>query len=255
MSTPKSILLLVGGNQGLGFYAAQQLAATGTYHILLTSRSLSKARRAIEEIVSDDSYGKINKDDLEPLELDITNDDSIKAAAKHVTDTHGGKLDILLANAGIALPQAAAPDGTGPTLRELYTRHYDTNVFGLAVVVDTFLPLLQRGQGKRISFTSSGLGSLKLAMEEGPYSGEHYPVYRSTKSAVNMVMVHYARLLEKEGFVVSASDPGYCATNLNRYSGLKDPRDGCKALIISATGEKGRVHGRVVDDQGEMVPW
>jgi NAD(P)-dependent dehydrogenase (short-subunit alcohol dehydrogenase family) len=43
-------------------------------------------------------------------------------------------------------------------------------------------------------------------------------VYRSTKSALNMIMTQYAKTLEGQGFVVSASNPGYCATNLNAYS-------------------------------------
>jgi hypothetical protein len=72
--------------------------------------------------------------------------------------------------------------------------------------------------------------------------------------------------------VVSAADPGYCgiydschlgvdaadtrvATNLNYYHGLKDPRIGCKALIISATGAKEQVHALVVDDHGERLRW
>jgi NAD(P)-dependent dehydrogenase (short-subunit alcohol dehydrogenase family) len=78
--------------------------------------------------------------------------------------------------------------------------------------------------------------------------------YRSTKSALNMIMVQYAKQLEGEGFVVSASNPGYCATNLNAYSGLKDPREGAKALIRCATGAKEDVHCLMVNENG-TEPW
>ena len=78
--------------------------------------------------------------------------------------------------------------------------------------------------------------------------------YRSTKSALNMIMVQYAKQLEGEGFVVSASNPGYCATNLNAYSGLKDPREGANALIRCATGAKEDVHCLMVNETG-VEPW
>jgi NAD(P)-dependent dehydrogenase (short-subunit alcohol dehydrogenase family) len=59
-------------------------------------------------------------------------------------------------------------------------------------------------------FTSSGLASLEwAATSDGNYNGAMYRTYRSTKTALNMIMVSYARELEGEGFVVSASDPGY----------------------------------------------
>ncbi|KAK5156206.1 hypothetical protein LTS14_005093 [Recurvomyces mirabilis] len=252
----KMLVAITGANQGLGYYAAQQMASSGKYHVLVGSRDIDKANKAIEQMMSDDSY-KVDKADLEPLQIDVNEDESIKAAAKSVEDKHG-KLDILMLNAGIAGAQAASKNGIGPTLRELYQQHYDTNVFGAAVTVDAFLPLLRKSDEKRIGFTSSGLASLALAVDpsaHASYSAAMYPIYRSTKTAMNMTMAHYARLLETEGFIVSASDPGYCATNLNNHQGFKDPRDGCKALIIAATGPKEKVHARMVDDQGKAVPW
>ncbi|EMC99825.1 hypothetical protein BAUCODRAFT_145194 [Baudoinia panamericana UAMH 10762] len=256
-TTAKLLVLVTGANQGLGYYASQQLASTGKYHIFLGSRDLNKAHKAIQQLVADDSV-KVSEHDLEPIQINVTSDDSIKAAAKHVADKYG-YLDILMNNAGIAAQQAANADGTGPTLRELYHRHYDTNLFGAAVVTEAFLPLLKKSTtegGKRIAFTSSALSSLEWAATlDGEMSGANYPLYRSTKTAENMVMIHYARSLEAEGFVVSASDPGYCATNLNYYHGAKDPRQGAKALVIAATGVKEQIHGRVVDDESNAEPW
>lgn len=67
-------------------------------------------------------------------------------------------------------------------------------------------------------------------------------------------MLHYAQSLEEEGFIVSASDPGYCATNLNNNSGYKDPRDGAEALVRCITASKEDVHGAVVDETSKE-PW
>ncbi|KAK3071986.1 hypothetical protein LTR53_007652 [Teratosphaeriaceae sp. CCFEE 6253] len=231
----KPIVLITGANQGLGYYAAQQMASTG-YHVLVGSRDVKKAEKAIEQIIADDSV-KVSKENLAPIQIDVNSDDSIQQAAKTVQDKYG-KLDILMNNAGIALAQAASEDGRGPTLRELYQQKSSAP------------------GGKRISFTSSGLASLDWGAKEGMYSAAMYPIYRSTKTAMSMIVLHYAMTLENEAFVVSASDPGYCGTNLNGYAGFRDPRQGAVALLVKAAVDpKDKVHGKVIDDEGTVEPW
>ncbi|KAK5116586.1 hypothetical protein LTR85_009211 [Meristemomyces frigidus] len=255
MAASKTLVLITGANQGLGYYACQQMATTGKYHILIGSRDVSKAEKAIETLANDASV-KVDASNLEPIQIDVTSDDSIKAAAETVEKNHG-RLDILMNNAGIAGGQAVATDGSGPSLREIYRQHYDTNLFGAVQVTETFLPLMRKSTlpgGKRIAFTSSGLSSLQWASEDTQYSAANWPIYRSTKTALNMVMLYYVKSLEKEDFVVTASDPGYCATNLNGNSGLKDPRDGAKVLVRAAVEAKEKVHGHVVDEDGPE-PW
>jgi NAD(P)-dependent dehydrogenase (short-subunit alcohol dehydrogenase family) len=266
----KTLILITGANQGLGYYAAQQLASEGKYHVFVGSRDFSKAEKAIESLVADDSV-KVDANDLEPIQIDIDDDASIKAAAETI-DNKYHKLDILLNNAAIAFPEEEAFKAGGSTLREFYRRHYETNVFGTAAAAEAFIPLLRKGE-KRLAFTSSSVGSLHAATEENMVPGvslaisftircldkvlmcsQAYVVYRSTKSALNMIMVQYAKQLEGEGFIVSSSNPGYCATNLNAYSGLKDPREGAKALIRCATGAKEDVHCLMVNENG-TEPW
>lgn len=157
----KTLILITGANQGLGYYATQQLAATGKYHVLMGSRDLSKAEKAIQSLASDSSM-KVDGKDIEPLQIDVLDDSSIKAAVETV-EKKFGRLDVLLNNAGVLLAQEAGANGSGPSLRELYRQHYEVNVFGAAVTTDSFLPLLRKGKGKRIAFTSSGLSSLTLA--------------------------------------------------------------------------------------------
>ena len=212
------------------------------------SRDFSKAEKAIQTL-GDDTSIKANPKNVEPIQIDASSDESIQKAAETVEKKYG-HLDILMVNAGIAYAQG--------TTREHYQKVFDTNVFGAAVTVDAFLPLLRKSTnpgGKRIAFTSSGLSSLQWALDrEDNYSGANFPIYRSTKTAMNMIMIHYARLLESEGFVVSASDPGYCKTNMNANRGFKDPREGAKVLIKAATEAKEKVHGHIVDEDGPE-PW
>jgi NAD(P)-dependent dehydrogenase (short-subunit alcohol dehydrogenase family) len=164
----KTLILITGANQGLGYYAAQQLASEGKYHVLLGSRDFSKAEKAIESLVADDSI-KVDAENLEPVQIDIDDDASIKAAAETIENKYH-KLDILLNNAAIALPEEEAFKAGGSTLRDFYRRHYETNVFGTAAAAEAFIPLLRKGE-KRLAFTSSSVGSLHAATEENLVPG------------------------------------------------------------------------------------
>ena len=211
-------------------------------------RNLTKADKAIDDLIADSSH-KVSKADVTPLQIDVTNDQSIESAAKQVAKEYG-KLDMLLNNAGIATSQAATDT---QTLRQVYHEQFDTNVYGAAAVTEAFLPLLRKGSSKRIAFTSTGLSSLAKA-SDGSQPVDKFPIYRATKTALNMVLLYYARTLEGEGFVVSGPAPGFCATNLNGNAGKKDPRDGAKMLVRGLLGQKEDVHAVVFTESGPE-PW
>ena len=167
--TSKSLILITGANQGLGYYAAQQLAAQGKYHVLLGSRDFNKAKAAIESLASDSSV-KVDANNLEPIQIDINDDASIRAAVETV-DKKYGKLDILLNNAAIALPEEEAVyKSGGSSLRDFYRQHYETNVFGTVAAAEAFIPLLRKGE-KRLAFTSSSMGSMHAATGENLIPG------------------------------------------------------------------------------------
>lgn len=99
MSASK-ILLITGGNTGLGYETLRALCTTQTkYEILLGGRSLQKAQKAVESLTTEfpDVEGRIS-----PIQVDVESDDSIKAAFETVKDKHG-RLDILVNNAGSSL--------------------------------------------------------------------------------------------------------------------------------------------------------
>lgn len=92
--TDKTLILTTGGNQGLGYYAIQQLSATNKYHILMGSRDINKAKAAIKTL-TDDASAKANPDNVEPIQIDVQSDESILEAAKTVEQKYG-HLDILM---------------------------------------------------------------------------------------------------------------------------------------------------------------
>lgn len=83
---------------------------------------------------------------------------------------------------------------------------------------------------------SSLLGSHKLRWEH-PVA---YPIYRSSKSALNMLMLHYALQYKDKGWKINACCPGYCATNLNKFAGLNTPQSGAlNAVRLATLGDDG----------------
>jgi len=93
----RKIVLITGANTGLGFETVKSLLASSTaYHILLAGRSIDKAKAAATALQSSEN-GTVSS--LEALQIDVTDDDSILAAFKHVENSHG-RLDVLINNAG-----------------------------------------------------------------------------------------------------------------------------------------------------------
>lgn len=71
-------------NSGIGFELAAQLLSDSSKHVLLGSRSLEKGEAAVKELQSRHPAGVV-----ELIQVDVSDQDSIAAAAKHIENTHG----------------------------------------------------------------------------------------------------------------------------------------------------------------------
>ncbi|OOG00525.1 hypothetical protein ASPCADRAFT_392659 [Aspergillus carbonarius ITEM 5010] len=236
----KPLILLTGANQGIGLATAQHLINTRKYHLLIAARTQEKAESTIQNLISESSTTTtttpINPNDLTPLILDVTNDASISAAAHFITQQFG-HLDILINNAGISRPETP-----NPALRETYRAVYKLNVFGVAVMTQTFLPLLRAStyHDRRIVNVTSGLGQIGMALSlTSEYNIKTWdlPVYRSSKTALNMITAVEAVTLREEGIL-----------------GGKDAVQGALAVVRAATeGKPEELSGTIVDDEMTLV--
>jgi NAD(P)-dependent dehydrogenase (short-subunit alcohol dehydrogenase family) len=160
--------------------------------------------------------------------LDVTSDDSIAAARNSIQKLcgeTGGSFDLLVNNAGIATSSCCS-------VRENYATVLDTNVASIAVMMDTFIPLLQQSQhklGGHIINVSSARGSLILNAEDKLPPSRSIP-YSVLKAALNLLTVDYARNF-KGKVRINAINPGHVATALNGYTGRKSVKDGAKVVL------------------------
>lgn len=125
------VILVTGGNSGLGKESILQLAKHKPRQIIMAARSQSRAEAAIEEIETAVPHAKIAF-----LALDLSSFDSIKKAAASVIQQYD-RLDVLLNNAGLfGVPPGLTEDG--------YEMQFGSNHMGPALFTRLLLPLLEK---------------------------------------------------------------------------------------------------------------
>ncbi|KAJ7617284.1 hypothetical protein FB45DRAFT_224330 [Roridomyces roridus] len=243
MSATDKIVLITGANKGIGLEIAKQLALLKGHHVLLGSRDAERGVKAAE------SLGLPN---VEPLTIDVSSDESIASAAETVKSKYG-RLDILINNAGVALEGFL----NAPTTRTLFRDTFEINVFGAAATTEAFVPLLENSisPAPSIIFVSSDLGSLAYRADpQGPFKDVHFPVYRTSKAAMNMLALTFAQRFREKGWKVNIHNPGYTATEFNDFRGTGTVEDAAKGAVrLALLGPDGET-GTYSEKEG-VIPW
>ena len=143
-----------------------------------------------------------------------------------------------------------------PTLVDLATVRtaVETNVIGVIRVTNAMLPLLRRSASPRIVNMSSSVGSLTRQTTPGAETGPISVAYAPSKTFLNAVTVQYARELHDTNILINAACPGYTATDLNGFRGVRTPEQGAAIAIRLATLPDDGPTGGFFEDAG-VVPW
>ena len=211
-----TVTLVTGANKGLGYETARRLIQQG-HRVYMGARSAARGEAAATNL-----GGQF-------VQLDVTDDASVEAALGLVAEREG-HLDVLVNNAGIS----TVADVSGPEA----LRVFDTNVIGLIRVTQASLPLLERSDNPVVVNVSSALGSF-WAVTNPDRRQFHFPsiMYGSSKAAVSMLTVQYAKTLPEIKF--NAVEPGFTATDLTPFSGAGQPVDiGAEVIVRMATIDK-----------------
>lgn len=228
------IILVTGGNRGIGFAIIQGLAShpdTADSTFLLGCRDASKGREAVEQLHELRAQSTIKE-----IVLDVNSDSSIADAVELVRSQYG-HLDVLVNNAGYAaIPSTSDTAGW----RDVYRQVLDTNVISVAVTVQQFLPLLRQSPtGGKVIQLSSARGSVTRAA-----SGLLPPTvsipYVISKSALNMLTLEMSRDPANRDIEFSLASPGHCKTAFNGFRGTRDPLEGANVVVELVRAGKGR---------------
>lgn len=230
-----AVTLITGGNKGLGYEAARRLIEKG-HKVYIGARDPGRGKKAADALGA------------KFIQLDVTDDQSVDAAAAEIMKLEG-HLDVLVNNAGISGGMDKPSEMTVAAMKETF----ETNVFGIVRVTRAFLPLLLKSNEAVIVNVSSGLGSFATVLDSTKIESK-VPVahYTSSKAAVNMLTLQYAKTLPT--IRVNAVDPGYTATDLNHNSGPQTVTEGTDAIVKMATIGKDGPTGTFSDRHG-IKPW
>ena len=241
----KKTVLITGANKGIGKEVARQLATRG-FQVFVGSRDEARGQKTVDELRA------AGLNDVHLLVIDVTSDESVKSAAETLASKISA-LDILVNNAGIIA--AGFKLGLQESLAEVQET-YSVNVFGVIRTIIAFVDLLKKSKaGGRIINVTSGLGSLTWANDKTAFTYNYNAVgYNSSKSALNMITVSYAKALAEFNIKVNAACPGYTATDLNNNTGTQTVEEGATAIVHLATvGDDGPT-GTYINKDGP-IPW
>ena len=227
------VIIVTGGNVGLGYETIRQLSEHNPAQIYLAARSRDKAEQAIADL----KQANPQFTNICFLELDLASFTSVKAAATEFLSRES-RLDILVNNAGIMMtPEGLTSDG--------YEIQFGTNVLGPVLFTQLLLSTLRK-TAKEVNTQARMVMLSSAAHARAPRDAYKFDEFRTTAShrhtterytTSKLANLHYARALaERETEVkVVPVHPGMVATNLHHASTGTFLRPFLYAAIFFAT--------------------
>jgi NAD(P)-dependent dehydrogenase (short-subunit alcohol dehydrogenase family) len=246
--------LVTGVSSGLGIDTLRALHATGA-HVYGTVRNLQKGQEVVDQILSEKKEGG-GKIDLIQLELD--NFESVHMAADDFLAKSGGRLNALIANAGVmAIPEAKTKDG--------WEMQFGTNYLGHFLLFQRLKDALLASAtpeypSRYVSLTSIGhlfspVNFDDINFEKSPY--EPWKAYGQAKTAniwianaierhygtqhLHATSVHPGGILENSNLGVHLSEAEKDAmqfTNPETARTLKSSAQGAATQVWAAVGKE-----------------
>lgn len=223
------IILITGGNRGLGKGSAMQLASKG-YTVIVGSRK-----------VNDELIKEFSAYNIQVIKLDLLDAGDMADVVKFVKDRYG-KLDVLINNAAIMGSSKGVIDVEYNTIRETL----DTNLMAPLKMMQVLVPLLKKSDDARIINVSSGMGAM-----EGMTGG--HTAYRLSKSALNALTIMASSDLSMYGIKVFAVCPGWVKTDMGGPNAPRNLDTGANSITYLVDAQD-VVNGKFYRD-GEIIPW
>ena len=214
-----SHVLVTGCSSGFGLEIAVELAQRD-WHVFATMRNLDKRGRL-------DSF-LTRSDKVDVLQLDVTDAASIEHAVKELLAITGGRLEVVVHNAGVS-HGAAFEDVPDDEAR----RVFETNFFGVLALTRAVLPVMREQRSGRIVLISS---------DSAFYGAPGMSIYTASKWALEGWAESIAYEVEPFGIQVVCVEPGSYRTDIWDSSPRITPPD-------SAYRELAEIEEKAVQEQ------
>lgn len=216
--------VITGANSGFGRLTAHAFAADG-WRVYATMRNTTttNARAA----------GELRADGISVVELDVTSDSSVDAAAKTILG-EAGAIDVLVNNAGtghFGIEEAFTPSAV--------EAQFATNVFGPLRVNRAFLPGMREKKSGLVIFVSSVVGRFVI-----PFGG----VYSASKWALEALAETLSYELAPFGIDVAIVEPGAYPTEILGKTFSADDR-----AVVASYGDVAKISDQVSAGLGESA--
>jgi NAD(P)-dependent dehydrogenase (short-subunit alcohol dehydrogenase family) len=211
------VALVTGADRGLGLSLAQQLLADGW--IVVAGQYL--------EWPDLDELAKRYGEKLVIIPMDVSSDESVRGAAKQAA-AKVDHIDLLIANAGIIAESDPLNIRQGLNYGDML-KEYDVNALGALRVVEAFLPLMDKGEMKRLCFVSSEAGSIGACGRPDWYG------YCMSKAALNMAVKILHNDLAPRGYSLRLFHPGWMRTYMHGHKNLEADLEPEEAANLAVT--------------------
>lgn len=238
----KRVAVVTGGNRGLGYGTARQLAEQG-YKVVLTARHPSKGEEAAEELCR-------HKLDVLFHTLDVTRDDSVAQFGEFV-QSHCGRVDVLVNNAGVLNDGSVGTGGGGMSVfnvnLDIMRGTLDVNLYGPLRLAQELVPVMKHQHYGRVVNISSGMGQLSEM-------GGRYPAYRISKTALNALTRILAAETAGYNILVNSICPGWVRTDMGGPSAERSVEQAVQGIVWAATLPDDGPTGGFFRD-GQRIEW
>ena len=225
-------VLITGANRGIGLEFTKQYAADG-WNVLACCRHPQSALD-LQALAAAHSNVKIHT-------LDVADFAQIDALAMQLKDE---SIDVLINNAGV-YPHSSF----GDTNYDDWAAAFKVNSMAPLKIAEAFVQHISRSQLKKIATLTSKMGSL-----DDNTSGESYS-YRSSKTAVNMVMKSLSIDLKPYGISVVTLHPGWVQTDMGGSNALVSAQTSVTGLRKVIDGLSLATTGRFIAYDGKAINW
>lgn len=199
------IAVVTGGGQGIGLSCAQALAEFGA-RIVIADIDMTVAEKGRAALVAKGI-------EVDVVQLDVTRSEQVEAVAQDIVGRYG-RVDILVANAGIGAAPTAAEDVSD----DVWLHVNDVNYNGVFWCNRAFArPMLKAGRGSIVN-----IGSMSGLISNRP---QKQSFYNASKAAVHQLTQSLAAEWADRGVRVNAVAPTYIETPMTAHaaaSGLLD---------------------------------